>query len=138
MKKTTMVLCAGIMAVSLLSVGCGGKYSDVKKVNGEFSTVVKSFSADIEKVENAGDAAKALNKFADNLEELMPKMQALSDKYPELEDETNLPEELQELQAETEEAAQKMVGNMMKLMNYLQDPEVMKAQQRLSTIMQQE
>lgn len=135
MKKTTMTLFAGIIAISLLSVGCGGKYSDVKKANGEFVDLVEGFSADIEEVENAEDAAEFLNQFADGLQEIMPKMREFSEKYPELEGDANFPEELKEFRAETQAVAEKMSEGLMKLMKYRQDPEVMKAQQRFAAIM---
>lgn len=132
-----MTLFAVLMAMSLLTVGCSGKYSEVKQANAEFVDVVEDYVADVDKVENAADAAKAINRFADGMEKVMPKMQALAEKFPELEGE-DLPAELRELQAETEEVSQKMVASMMKIMNYMQDPEVMKAQERLVAMMSEQ
>ena len=138
MKKTTMALCPAILAMVALTIGCGGKYSDVKKVNGEFIGLVEDYSADLEKVGDAKSAAKAINRFADGMEELWPKMQQLHEKHPELKDTAHPPEALVESQKEAEEAGRRMAGSMMKLMAYMQDPEVQQAQQRLGAIMMQQ
>jgi len=126
-------LCA--LAVLFLVAGCAGKYADVKKVNKEYMGLVQGYVDDLDKTENAQDAAKAINRFADGMEDLWPKMKALSEKYPELKDRNNLPEELKEMQTEAAEVGKKMGGVMMKLMPYMQDPEVQKAQKRLQEVM---
>lgn len=135
MKKGLLlpVLCA--LAVLLLIAGCAGKYDDAKKVNKEYMALVQGYVDDLDKTENAQDAAKAINRFADGMEGLWPKMKALSEKYPELKDRNNIPEELKEMQAEAAEVGKKMGTSMMKLMPYMQDPEVQKAQKRLQEVM---
>lgn len=135
MKKGLLlpVLCA--LAVLLLIAGCAGKYDDAKKVNKEYMALVQGYVDDLDKTENAQDTAKAINRFADGMEGLWPKMKALSEKYPELKDRNNIPEELKEMQAEAAEVGKKMGTSMMKLMPYMQDPEVQKAQKRLQEVM---
>ena len=135
MKKGLLLplLCA--LAVSFLIAGCAGKYDDAKKVNKEYMALVKGYVDDLDKTENAQDAAKAINRFADGMESLWPKMKALAEKYPELKDRNNIPEELKEMQAEAAEVGKKMGTSMMKLMPYMQDPEVQKAQKRLQETM---
>ena len=135
MKKGLLLplLCA--LAVLFLITGCAGKYADVKKVNQEYMGLVQGYVDDLDKTENAQDAAKAINHFADGMEDLWPKMKALSEKYPELKDRNNVPEELKEMQAEAAEVGKKMGSSMMKLMPYMQDPEVQKAQKRLQEVM---
>jgi len=129
------LLCA--LAVLLLIAGCAGKgkYADAKKVNKQYMTLVQGYMNDLDKTESAQDAAKAINRFADGMQSLWPKMKALSEKYPELKDPNNIPEELKEMQAEAAEVGKKMGGSMMKLMPYMQDPEVQKAQKRLQETM---
>ena len=136
MKKGLVLpfLCA--LAVLLLIAGCtGSKYADAKKVNKEYMALVQGYIEDLDKTENAQDAAKAINRFADGMKALWPKMKALSEKYPELKDQNNIPEELKEMQAEAAEVGKKMGSSMMKLMPYMQDPEVQKAQKRLQETM---
>ena len=123
------------MTILALIAGCAGKYDDAKKVNKEYMALVQGYIDDLDKTENAKDAAKAINSFADGMEKLWPKMKALAEKYPELKDPNNIPEELKEMQAEAAEVGKKMGGSMMKVMPYMQDPEVQKAQKRLQEIM---
>ena len=135
MKKMIVVLFLSLLTMSFLIIACGGKYSDAKKMNEEFIALVEDYIADLDKADNAKGAAKAINRFADGMEDLWPRMQKLSEKYPELKDKSNPPEELKESQKRAEEMSQKMAGGMMKLMAYMKDPEVQKAQKRLGAIM---
>ena len=136
MKKMTLILFLSLFTMSFLIIGCGGKYSDVNKMNEEYIALMENYIADLDKADNANDAAKAMNRFADGMENLWPRMQKLSEKYPELKDnKSNPPEELKETQERTEQVGRKMVGSMMKTMPYVMDPEVQKAQQRIAMSM---
>ncbi|MBT3192264.1 MAG: hypothetical protein HN341_06885 [Verrucomicrobia bacterium] len=125
------------LLIVCLTCGCAGKYGDVKKTNAEFADLTQAYVADLEKAESARDAAKAMNRYADKLEDFWPEMMKLSEKYPELKDQNSIPEELKESNAESEAAARKMAGSFMKIMPYMSDPEVRKAQERLGKIMMQ-
>lgn len=135
MKKTIIVLFVSLLTMSFLLIGCSDKYSDMEKVSEEYIALMEGYIADLDKIGNAKDAVKAMNKFTDGMEDLLPRMQKLSEKYPELKDTSNPPEELKETQERAGEIGLKMAGSMMKLMPYMMDPEVQKAQNRLSTIM---
>jgi hypothetical protein len=136
MKKITLILFLSLFTISFLIIGCGGKYSDVNKLNEEYIALMENYIADLDKADNANDAAKAMNRFADGMENLWPRMQKLSEKYPELKDNrSNPPEELKETQERAEQVGRKMVGSMMKTMPYVMDPEVQKAQQRIAMAM---
>ncbi len=135
MRRTLSIAVLCVLAAGFLAIGCQGKYADVKKVNREYSEVVQQYVDDLERTENAQDAAKAVNRFADGMEDLWPRMRALSEKYPELRDRKDLPEELKEMQAQSQEMGKKMGAAMTKLMPYMTDPEVQKAQKRLQGIM---
>jgi len=132
----TLILFLSLFTMSFLIIGCGGKYSDVNKMNEEYIALMENYIADLDKADNAKDAAKAMNRFADGMENLWPRMQKLSEKYPELKDNKSTPpEELKETQERAEAVGQKMVGSMMKTMPYVMDPEVQKAQQRIAMAM---
>jgi hypothetical protein len=135
MKKMMVVLFLTLLAMSFLIIGCGGKYSEAEKMNKEYIALVEDYIADIDKADNAKDVAKAMNEFADGMEDLMPKMRKLSEKYPELKDRSNPPEELKETQKKAEEMGQKMAGAMIKLMPYMMAQEVLNAQKRLAAAM---
>lgn len=127
------ILCA--LSVLLMTAGCAGKYADAKKANREYMELVKGYIDDLNKTESARDAAKAINRFVDGMQDLLPRMMALAEKYPELRNAKNYPEELKEMRAEAAELAKKMGSSMMKVMPYVQDPEVQKAQKRLQDLM---
>ena len=135
MKKMVIVLFLSFLTMSFLIIGCGDKYSDAKKVSEEYIALVEAYIADLDKVSNTKDAVRAMNQFADGMEDLWPRMQKLSEKYPEIKDKSNPPEELKETQKRADEMGLKMAGSMMKLMPYMRDPEVRKAQNRLGAIM---
>ena len=135
MKNTAITMSLILFTFSLLIIGCGGKYSDAIALNEEYINIVEDYIADLDKADDAKAAAKAINNFSDKLEKIWPKMQELSEKYPELKDQSAVPEEMKETQKKAEEVGAKMGAAMMKVMPYMQDPEVQKAQKRLGQIM---
>jgi hypothetical protein len=135
MKKSLLIPFVCALAIPLLMAGCGGKYADAKKVNNEYIELMQRYIDDLDKTENAKQAADAIRRFADGMEKLWPRMRELSEKYPELKDTNNPPEELMETQAKAQEMGKKMAGAMMKIMPYLSDPEVREAQKRLQEAM---
>ena len=130
----TLMLCL-LVSLSLFN-GCGGKkYADAEEVLEEYTSIMNEFISELDKAGNAKDVAKAINNYADGMERLMPDMKKMEEKYPELSDSDNPPEELMELQKKTQASAQKFVGSMMKIAPYMNDPEVQKAQERMDAIM---
>lgn len=136
MKRKTMVLGMGMLAVSLLVVGCAKKYADVETAMGEVAELMETFTVEAGKVDSPESAAKAINAFADGMESMKPRLDALDAKYPELEDQENPPEELKEMQVQLEKIAQEMGNAMMKMTPYMQVPNVMEALQRLQALEQ--
>ena len=114
---------------SLLS-GCGGKYSDAVEANEAFIEMMEAYVESLEKADGAEDVAKAMNRYADAMEDLLPRMKHIAEKYPELNDQNNPPEELKESQKKSEEVGRKMIITMVKAKPYLSDPEVQKALKR--------
>jgi len=135
--KKWMAMATCLFVALVLVTGCGGKYDDVKKVNAEYVGMVEDYIADLDKADNKDDVVAAMDAFTADLEVLWPKMRALAEKYPELENEDELPEDLKETQKATEEVSAKMAGSFAKIMQYMSDPDVMAAQQRMAQIMMQ-
>ena len=158
MSRTQLIIC--LAALSLLFSGCTSekpqsedaeeantekvdlvetsempKYADAKEANEEYIDLVETYCANIDKAGSAEDAAKAVNTFVDGAEEFIPKLKKLLDKYPELKDEENVPEEWKASQEKTNEVSRKMMGAMMKLGPYMSDPAVLKAQERMGQLM---
>ncbi len=120
----------------LTSCGGGGMYADVIALNKQYVKLMETYVADIDKADNANKVAEAMNRYADGLEKIWPQMMELEKKYPELQDEANQPEELQTSLEELQFVAEDMIGTFQKTLPYVEDPEVIKAQERLGAIMQ--
>ncbi len=129
-----------VLAVGLLGyVACkGGKYSDAKDVMNQSLKTMENFIGGIDKAGDSKAVVKAINEFADDMAELKPKMMALDKKYPELKDQTKVPEELKPVMKQMEEMSSKMINAMMKLYQYAQDPDVQKAQEALNKVMSED
>jgi uncharacterized protein YjgD (DUF1641 family) len=101
----------------------------------DYTKVMDDYIAKLDESENAKDVVKAMDSFTGQMEKLAPKIKKMSDKYPELNDQNNTPEELKDLQVKAEASGQKIAGAMMKIMPYMNDPEVQKAMERMNTAM---
>lgn len=136
MKQRAMILSVCLLVTSCLLSGCSDKkYGDVEDATNRFAGAVNEYATALDSADSAEAVAKAMDRFADKMEKLVPTMKKLSKKYPELEGASEAPPELAEVQTTMEEAGKKMVGSMMKIMPHMQDPEVQKAQQRLDKVM---
>ncbi len=125
--------CLGLIMLA----GCSSKkYADYKQVYEEYITATEAHVTVMEKADSAQAVAQAMNTFADDMVKLHPQMKAMADKYPELKDAEQMPEELKELQSRAQEAGFKMGNTTRKLMPYMQDPEVQKALMRFQQAMQ--
>lgn len=125
-----------VVACLFLLVGCGGnKYADSIEVNQKFVQLMEDYVNTLETASSADQVAKAMNKFADGVEVLAPKIKALTEKYPELRDPENLPEALKASQEKAEELGKKMAGSFMKIMPFMRDPGVQAAQKRVAAAM---
>lgn len=135
--KNRMAVAWVVLALVFLSVGCGGKYSDIIKLNKEFAKLMEAYVTAMEKVAGPKDAAAAINDFADGMEPLVPRMKAVHKKYPEFKGSETLPKEVEQSQQETEAIGRRYAESFMKMMPYMADPEVQVAQMRLSKVMSQ-
>ena len=127
---------AWVFAILLTVWACGGGgFSEAIEVNQEFVDAMETYLDGIEKAENGSDVADTINAYADKIETLAPRMKAVAQKYPEWKDEAKIPEELKPLNEKARNLAQRMAGTFMKAMQYMQDPAVQEAQQRLAKSM---
>ncbi|HSW00289.1 MAG TPA: hypothetical protein VLI39_08965 [Sedimentisphaerales bacterium] len=136
MRQNVVISLACVLTAIPFLPGCGGgeKYADVEKASNQWVSAMEEYTAALDKAGSAQDVAKATNQFADKMEKLAPTMQKLTEKYPELKNDQNLPEPLKKVQSKMEEAGTKMMGSMMKIAPYMNDPEVQKAQQRMESL----
>ncbi len=134
MKKVLSILTVVIFMSMMFACG-GGKYADAKKVMGKFISITNDFASDMEKADDADSTAAAINAYAHEMEHLSADMKKIHEKYPEVKDPQNMPEELKEVAAQMEEVMPKMIAAMMKLAKYAQEPAVMEAQKKLQQAM---
>ena len=123
-----------ILSALLLS-GCGGKYEDARQANEAYVQILERYIADMDESETAQDVAAAMNRFSDGMEKLWPTMKQITEKYPELRQKDTMPEELQDLEDRADIVGRKMGEAMMKIMPHMNDPDVLKAQQRFEEVM---
>jgi predicted nuclease with TOPRIM domain len=135
MRKVVFIPFLCLLVSALWLTGCSSKYADAKKLNSEFVDMTETYLADLEQSDDAKDVAKAMNRYADDMEKLWPRMMKLAEKYPELKDRKNTPEEMKESQQKVEEMGEKMASSFRKIMPHMSDPDVRKAQQRISAVM---
>lgn len=132
--KKIIVTFAAVVILSLISA-CGEKYDDAVAVNDKFVSAIEAYISDMEKADDADAVADALNDFAAQVEKIAPEMKKIAEKYPELKDPEQVPEELKESQAQAEAVSMEMAGQMMKAMTHMRDEGVMAAQKRLQEAM---
>jgi len=121
----------------LFVAGCFGlmvhgsdKYSKVKPIIKEMADTLEKFIVDLEKAENAGAVAEALDVYSKATVEIAPKVKKMMEKYPELKDETMRPKELKPLLDKMDELAKKLMGVYEKIGKYASDPKVKAATKR--------
>jgi len=125
-----------VFALLFLAVGCGGnRYGDCVKLNEKFVQLMQDYVGSLEKATSAKTVAEAMNRFADGMRVLGPKLKEMTEKYPELKDKNNQPEALKASREKAEEVGKRMAGSFMKIMPYMRDPQVQAAQKRVAKAM---
>jgi hypothetical protein len=120
----------------MLACGGGGEYGDVKKTMERAAKVMETLVQEMDKAEDGKAVASALNRFADELSALQPKMKELLKKHPELQNPENLPPEVREIVEKVEAfEGEKLTGVFMKATKYSSDPDVAKAMQKIQETM---
>ncbi|MFP4572707.1 MAG: hypothetical protein ACLFNW_07035 [Desulfobacterales bacterium] len=68
----------------VFTFACGGKYSDAVEVQEDFIGLAGDFVDAMDSADSADKVATAMNNYADVLEDLMPRVREINEKYPEL------------------------------------------------------
>ncbi len=130
MIKRILTIC--LLSLVLVSfTACKGKYADAIEANNEYLSIVEQYSKDLDKASNAEEVVVAIDLFSKNLQKIAPKLKEIQEKYPELQDPNKIPPKLKESLKKTEVVGEEMVKSFTKLMPYLSDPKVAKAQARM-------
>ena len=135
MKRFALAVFGLILGFGMI-IGCGGgEYDEVIEYNDQFVSITKAYVNGLNTAENGKDVAKAMNKFADEFKKLVPKMNEVNQKFPELQQMKDLPKELIESQEEAQAVGMEFASSFMKTMQYAMEPEVAEAQKRMGAIM---
>lgn len=113
----------------------GGKYSDIKSSMKKFNENTEKWIEAMDKADTAKKMAAALTDFANTMKELQVKMTEMEEKYPELTNMSDPPEEIREEAARMEDLMSKLMSTMMKAGQFADDPEVQKAQAEFQEVM---
>lgn len=150
MKINVLLLISILIAGLLVSTGCGGrdeiKYDQVNELWEQQIVQIDIYISSMEKLKNAEEAAAAIDTFARNLDEIIPRFNELFEKYPafkvkvekERAEQTKPSQEI----LKKEEAMAKLIAVglftetivKMKVSKFKDRPVVVKARQRLIEI----
>ncbi|WP_320043934.1 hypothetical protein [uncultured Desulfobacter sp.] len=130
---------ASIMAVfavtGLLMFGCGSTPGDdAADVIRQHADVTEQFVNNLENAHSAQDVAGAVDAYTAGMQELVPLIQGLNEKYPGYKD-GKIPKELEKEAERLEDLSVRMPAAMMKTASYMMDPAVQKAMENMSNEM---
>jgi hypothetical protein len=132
------ILSKSLMILGLLFVPCHGwaetgKYAEVIRLHEEFISIAETMANNLNKATNKEEVVKALDGYSSTLREIMPKMKAMAEKYPELRPQNinDVPPELKGIMAKAEKVGAKIATAMMKAREF-DGPEVQQAMQRMA------
>lgn len=130
---------ASIMAVfavaGLLIFGCGATPGDdTADVINQHADVTEKFVNNLEKANSAQGVAKAIEAYTAGMQELIPRIQSLNEKYPGYKS-GKVPKELEKEAKRLEGLAARMSAAMMKTVSYMMDPAVQKAMEDMGNEM---
>ncbi len=132
-------ICAFIAVLFFVTASVGfaqGKYDELMEYNEQFIQMTQSYIDSINTAESSDAVAKAMNQYTRTFSQIVPKMKALTKKYPELLTETDLPEKVRISQEKAEKLGSDLAASFMKAMQYMDDPKVVQAQEEMSEMME--
>lgn len=103
------------------------KYEDAKPVLTDLAVVIEVFVENIGQVDQPKDVANVLNTFSDSMNDLVPKINGIREKYPELKTEDTHPEELKPLLQRIDQDFQELIKSYAKVKEHIEDPAVREA-----------
>ncbi len=111
------------------------KYEDAKLVLTDLAVLIEAFVENMNQVDQPKDVAKVLNTFSDSMKELVPKINEIREKYPELKTEDTHPEELKPLLQRIDKDFQDMMKAYAKVKGHMEDPAVKEADAKYKEVM---
>lgn len=130
-----LLLSTGIQSFGSEKINGDEKYEDAKVVLTDLAVLVEGFTGNMNEAEEAEEIARVLNKFTESMEGLVPKINEIRKKYPELDSEDTHPEELKPLLQRVDKGFQGMMGAYAKVNANIEDPAVMEADTKFKEVM---
>ncbi len=124
-RKACAVLFVLFACLVIFTACGGGKYADVKQVLSQYVGLNETLYKELDSAKDGNAVAAAIKSYVAKAKELVPTMQKLSEKYPELND--NPPQELKEIVEKMEKSNESMSGMFDKLSVYANDAAVIEA-----------
>ncbi len=119
----------------LLLFGCGSTPGDdAADVTKQHADVTEKYVDSLEKANSAQDVATAIEAYTAAMQELIPRIQSLNEKYPGYKS-GKVPKEPEKEAKRLEELAARMSAAMMKTVSYMMDPAVQKAMEDMGNEM---
>ena len=111
------------------------KYDDARQVLENLAGLLEEFVTDMDQAEKAKTIAKVLDGFAEDMKELLPGINKIREKYPELEKEDTHPEELKPLLQRIDKDFRAMMKSYAKVNQHIEDPDVKAADEKYKEVM---
>lgn len=137
----------GILAVALFFLGPllsahalpqeTGKYADAKEVLGKLADALEGFIEKMDAADGAAAIVESLDAFTNTMSGLVPGLNAIRQKYPELKDESTHPEELKPLLQRVNADFAGMMKAYGKVKESLDDPSVKASDDKYKEVMSQ-
>jgi len=127
---------AAALLLVLLSYGSFAqtKYEDIKELFNWYLEVTIDAVNVLENSQDTKQIAQTLEDYLDATLEFMPQMKQLEENYPELNEMSNPPKELEEIMERFEKAMERAGAAFGGLVRYGEDPDVQKAMERFQEI----
>ncbi len=128
--------CAAALLLVLLSYGTFAqtKYDDIKEL---FNWYLEATIDVVNVLENSQDTkqiAQALEDYVDVTLEFVPQMEQFEKKYPELDEMSDPPKELEEIMERFEKTMERAGAAFGGLVQFAEDPDVQKAMERFQEV----
>ncbi len=138
MKSMKTVLVVLVIMMALLTVSCAkkDKYALAREVILKQVAILEDYVEAMEKADSAPAVAKAINAYSAAQAKLGPAIKEVQEKFPEMKQEEEPPVELKPEMDKLNEVMNKMYETMAKGAQFMNDPEVMEAQQNLQKAME--
>ena len=111
------------------------KYEDAKPVLTDLAVMIEAFVENMSQADKPEDVAKILDTFAEDMKGLIPLINTIRKKYPELDDEDTHPEELKPLLQRIDEDFRELMKSYAKVNEHLSDPAVKDADTKFKEVM---